>query len=122
ENGPVKATVVVKGWYGSDPGRLPQALLCRYVTQITAFADSSILRISHRTILTFDPDQIRLADVGWRVPTSLTGPARFGIDGGVRQLSAQGGGVFLHQDRHDRCWLLTTQGTNMQRQGPMRHP
>jgi hypothetical protein len=121
ENGPVQATVVVKGWYTAGGQPTTQTRLCRYVTQITAFANSPVLRISHRTILTFDPDYTKLADVGWRIPPSNSGPARFGIDDEVRQIAPNSAnGAFVHQDRHDRCWVVTTQGVHEQRHGPMR--
>ena len=112
ENGPVKGTVAVTGVYESSAGER----LCRYVTHITAFAHSATLKIAHRTIIDFDPDNMRIADLGWRFPTSQLAPARVGVDGEVIDASPRPlTGTFLHQDRHDRCWILDSDGGRITR-------
>ena len=52
QNGPVQVTVKATGWYQSAEQRVPA--FCRFVTRITAFAGSPIVKIDHATVFAGD--------------------------------------------------------------------
>lgn len=105
ENGPARVVIVAKGWYVSEEGRVDP--LCQFVTRIAAYAGQPMLRISQHTIITYDTQTGRLADVGFGIGTIDARSFRLGADGAVREgkLPATGT-LYLLQDRHDHFRLV----------------
>ncbi|MBI4026762.1 MAG: hypothetical protein HY360_17395, partial [Verrucomicrobia bacterium] len=122
ESGPVRATLAARGWYrnetaastGSGQATDKGQQLCRFVTRFTAYAGQPAIRVSHRTIVTYDtptnrvdnPPVIRLADVGFAIP--LAGATRWatGIDGKPLQGDLPSGKtVWIHQERWNKVRL-----------------
>lgn len=113
ERGPTQVRITVSGWYASARGQR----LCRYHTQIKAFAGLAQVHIAHHTIITFDPAQTQLADVGWSIPVSDSTEFRTAVDGQVLQGSVSAdSSTGIHQDRADRCWLIEDEPAGPDRQ------
>lgn len=103
EGDSTRVRIVIAGWYAAADGRK----LCRYHTQIRASAGSAQVHITHRTIVTFDPAQTRLADIGWRIPVNATRSWRTAMDGVVVSDSGMAGeSIGIHQDRPDHCRII----------------
>lgn len=97
ESGPVRATILATGWY-TGPEVRSGPPLCQYVTRITACAGQSQVRVSHRTILTYDTRMNWLADAGFGIAT-VAETFRLGADGVVKAGKLPAAPVFLHQDQ-----------------------
>lgn len=106
ESGPQRVTIRASGWYVSATG----SKLCQFVTRISAYADQPFLRISHRTILTYDTRQDRIQDLGWDNQTvARDGSYAFGIEG-TKPVEGpapkRGKTIFLHQEKGDLFRLV----------------
>jgi len=101
EQDPVKVTLRAEGWYTNPQSS--EKRLCRYVTRISAFAGSPLLRIIQQTYITYDTETKQLADLGFSLPVKGAKFFELGADGAARQgaLPPSPGEVFLHQDRWD---------------------
>jgi hypothetical protein len=64
ESGPVRVTIYATGWYVSAKTK---EKLCIFKTRISAFAGQPFLHITHSTVLTYDTEKKKLADVGFLV-------------------------------------------------------
>lgn len=113
ESGPQRVTIRASGWYVSPTG----SKLCQFVTRISAYADQPFIRISHRTILTYDTRQDRIQDLGWDNQTVFqSGSYAFGIEGNKPISGAapdRGKTVFLHQEKGDSFRLVDSNGTTL---------
>ncbi len=105
ERGPVRVVIAAEGWY-TLAGR-PDAALCKFRTRIYAYAGEPMIRVQHHTILTFDSNEVQLADVGMRVPVQKARTWRMGVDGKTLDgaLPASGS-VYLHQYRWNRLRVM----------------
>lgn len=103
---PVSVTILAKGWYASEEGRVPP--LCQFVTRIHAYAGQPLVRISHHTIITYDTRPGRLAQLGFHIGVPGAEMLRLGADGATREaaLPAAPATAFLHQDRYDHFRLV----------------
>jgi hypothetical protein len=105
ENGPFKVTLAAEGWY-TNPKLSDQAgrQLCRYHTRIQAWAGQPLLRVLHRTVLTYDSDTNRLQDLGFRIGAPNGQEWRMGVDGKTLRgkVPVKDASVFLHQYRWDK--------------------
>jgi hypothetical protein len=121
EQGPVRATIVANGWYVRA---LPQSVvrscpdpdgncLCKFVVRISAFAGQPVVRVSYRTILTFNTNDpaVRIKDIGWQIATASQQRAwesgAFGFQGRSHGDTPPLGQVaYVHQDRGDRVRIF----------------
>jgi hypothetical protein len=110
EAGPVRVTLVAKGWYTSVTG----AQLCKFATRMSFYAGEAYATISHRTVITYDTRTLkRLADVGWQFTTRET-IRNWVLGGDSTSVSGRfpslGSSVFVHQDKanHYRVMQDTT--------------
>ncbi|MCZ7643921.1 MAG: hypothetical protein M5U26_01330 [Planctomycetota bacterium] len=112
ERGPVRVVIAAKGWYFnkdvSEQAGSPR--LCRFVTRLTAYAGRSEVRVQNFTELTFDTDDMRLRDVGFRVPTVASSAWAAGLDGKelAEPFTAPEDGVFFHQYRWNKTRVVKT--------------
>ncbi|MDA1139621.1 MAG: hypothetical protein O3B01_13665 [Planctomycetota bacterium] len=78
ESGPVRATILCKGWYvkKGSAGKhtsveLPTDRLCQFTFRLSAFAGQTLLKLSATTVLTYDSTKVRLKDLSLTLrPTS----------------------------------------------------
>lgn len=64
QQGPCQVTIRASGWYQTAEERV--APFCRYVTRISAFADSPLLKIDHATIFADDMRLHAVAELGFK--------------------------------------------------------
>lgn len=100
EQGTQRVTIRAMGWYRSSSGQD----LCKFVTRISAYAGSAMVRVSHRTLITCDTTSDRLKDVAWEVvPQDGNLSFAFGQEGGANITGTLGGvnaaGIYLLQDK-----------------------
>ncbi|MBI4024220.1 MAG: hypothetical protein HY360_04510 [Verrucomicrobia bacterium] len=105
ESGPVRVTIYATGWYVSAKTK---EKLCIFKTRISAFAGQPFLNITHSTILTYDTEKKKLADVGFDVKTVDAAKWQMGADGKTLagDLPAGQSAVSLHQERWNHFRLL----------------
>jgi hypothetical protein len=113
EVGPQRVTIRAEGWYASATG----SKLCKFVTRISAYAGQPFVRISHRTLITYDTRNDRIQDLGWdNIGVFQNASYAFGIEGAPPFSSAApppGNGVFLHQEKADAFRIVSSGGTNL---------
>ncbi|WP_413935843.1 hypothetical protein [Nitrospira sp. BLG_1] len=113
EFGPQRVTLRASGWYISATGNK----LCQFVTRISAYANQPFIRISHRTILTYDTRQNRIQDLGWDNHTLVgAGTYAFGIEGSKPvegPAPKRGKTTFLHQEKGDAFRLVDGNGATL---------
>jgi hypothetical protein len=99
EQNAVRVTIRATGWYVNGEGRVPP--LCQFITRIYAYAGQPMLRISQRTIITYDTRTNRLADLGFHIGSTMGESFRLGADGTVKNgdLPKAPQTTFLHHDR-----------------------
>lgn len=118
EQGPVRVTILARGWYVNP--KLPEEArrLCQFVTRITTYAGQPMIYFNHRTVLTYDTNEKMLADVGFRA--GMTGAPRWltSLDGAAAQgeLPAKQS-VWIHQERADRVRLVEGETDPARREG-----
>ncbi|MBI3840005.1 MAG: hypothetical protein HY288_18950 [Planctomycetia bacterium] len=66
QKGPTQVTVKASGWYQTTEKRVEP--FCRFVTRITAFANSSIVKVDHATIFAGDMRKHAIAELAFKVP------------------------------------------------------
>jgi hypothetical protein len=66
QHGPAQVTVKASGWYQTPEKRVEP--FCRFVTRITAFANSPIVKVDHATILADDMRKHAIAELAFKVP------------------------------------------------------
>ena len=121
EQGLVRATILAKGWYVREvPGAVVRSCpdangncLCQFVTRITAFAGQPLIRISHRTVLTYSTNdaRVRIRDVGWQIAAANEPRAweagATGFQGRSHGPVPQiGQDAYVYQDRGDRVRIF----------------
>lgn len=77
EQGPVRVTVLAKGWLTSPRNER----LCRYEMRFTAWAGQPEIDVRQRTIFTFNTDEKKLARLGFSVPVVDAQKWAAGLDG-----------------------------------------
>ncbi|MBI4025346.1 MAG: hypothetical protein HY360_10230 [Verrucomicrobia bacterium] len=100
EKGPVRVTIYATGWYVSAKTK---EKLCIFKTRISAHNDQPFVNVAHRTIITYDTEKKKLADVAFDVKPVEAVKWQMGADGKVLSgdLPPGNGTVWLHQDRWD---------------------
>ena len=78
ERGPVRAVIYATGWYVCKRNA---ERLCQFRTEIKASAGQAAIDVAQRTIITYDTDKQKLADLGFAVRTAETARYAFGVDG-----------------------------------------
>jgi hypothetical protein len=118
EQGPVRVTILARGWYVNATLPEKERKLCQFVTRITAYAGQPTIFFNHRTVLTYDTTQKKLADVGFRVGTSGAKGWLTGLDGTASEgeLPAKQS-VWIHQERADRVRLVEGESDVTKREG-----
>jgi len=118
EQGPVRVTILARGWYVNSKLPEDERKLCQFVTRITAYAGCPMIFFNHRTVLTYDTNEKKLADVGFRA--GMSGAQRWmtGMDGAAAQgeLPARQS-VWIHQERADRVRLVEGETDAAKREG-----
>jgi hypothetical protein len=64
QRGPAQVTIRASGWYQTAERRV--APFCRFVTRITAFANSSIIKFDHATIFAADMRKHAIAELAFK--------------------------------------------------------
>jgi hypothetical protein len=64
QQGPAQVTIRASGWYQTAEKRV--APFCRYVTRISAFADSPLLKVDHATIFADDMREHAVAELAFK--------------------------------------------------------
>lgn len=75
--GPTQATIKISGWYQNSQKRI--APFCRFVTRITAYANSDLVKFDHATIFADDMRKHGILEMGFKFPANATGYAA-GVD------------------------------------------
>jgi hypothetical protein len=113
EKGPVRATILATGWYVKETRKTGPQNLCRFITRIVAYAGQPLIRISDRTVLTYDTrdSNIQIKDIGWQVATGnqqtawatgITAADGLSVTPFPDRAAPPSGQVaFVHQDRGD---------------------
>ncbi len=88
ENGPVRTTILCKGWYvkkGTSGKRtsceLPTDRLCQFSFRLSAFSGQALLKLSTTTVLTYDSTKVRLKDLSLTLRPSGTQRVTLGSSG-----------------------------------------
>lgn len=101
--GPVRTTIVAKGWYVSD--RDERA--CQFQTRLTAWAGKPWIDVEHVTVITYDTDKKRLRELGFSLPIEGGETWKFGGDGKTLEGDIPDKQtVYFHQDRHDHFRIM----------------
>jgi len=111
ERGPVRVTIRATGWYTSAKTK---EKLCLFQTRTSAYASQPFLDVNHRTILTYDTNKRKLADVGFTLKLADGYPVWFGADQKIWPAIQLSSGetpnpqqtTSLHQDRWDHFRLV----------------
>jgi hypothetical protein len=69
QNGPAQVTVKASGWYQTAERRVEP--FCRFVTRITAFAGSSIVKFDHATIFAGDMRRHAISELAFKFSVPL---------------------------------------------------
>lgn len=86
EDGPVRASLCIRGYHADADGRR----FCPYIIRLHAYAGSSDIRIFHTWIFDQEPDLVKISEIGIRLPFDM-GPNRraaFGGDGRTHRVEA----------------------------------
>jgi hypothetical protein len=82
QQGPAQVTVKATGWYQTADMRVEP--FCRFVTRITAFAGSPIVKFDHATIFADDMRKHAIAELAFRFPLAeVTHFASSTLEGGL---------------------------------------
>jgi len=112
EKGDLRVVLRAEGWYVKDGATgdsanysLPTDRLCKFVTRVEAYAGLPYVRLLQTWILTFDPNTVRLRDVGVSLPAAGARRVSFGVEGNdpvAAEVGAKGAYLIQHlPDRFD---------------------
>jgi len=99
ENGPVRCTVKLVGWYRDKDGEP----IGRGIVRISAFKNNSFLKIKHTFVFTADPYETQLRSYGLRFRARDVETGRFCADGGTHTTKVD---LRVIQSRPDRFRFL----------------
>lgn len=108
QHGPARVTIKAEGWYrAEDAGAEP---FCRFVTRISAFVNSGIIKIDHATVFADDMKEHDIAELAFRFPlegaTAFSSPTHRGTFGDKLRAA------WLAQLTHDRQWRINQTGAD----------
>lgn len=111
QKGPTQVTVKATGWYQTPDGR--DDAFCRFTTRITAFANSSIVKIDHATTFADDMKKHTIAELAFTF--SLSGATAFSSATLRARFHDKLRAAHLAQLTDDRLWRIAQTGENADR-------
>ena len=107
QQGPAQVTVKCSGWYQSEQKRVEP--FCRFVTRITVFAGSPIVKFDHATIFAADMHQHAIGELPFRF--SIPGVEGYTSGDKTARFSDRHGATYFAQLSADRLVTIDQSGS-----------
>ncbi len=106
QQGPAQMTIRASGWYQTEEKRV--APFCRFVTRITAFANSSIIKLDHATIFADDMRKHAISELAFRF--AIPDIKGYAASTGKGQLDDKLTAIWFAQVSANRMFTLASAG------------